>query len=145
MNEAIRAPWHLWAVGAVSLLWNAVGANDYTQTRPRNMDYLESMGFTEEAMAYIDGFPIWADIAWALGVWGALVGSILLILRSRHAVIAFALSLIGAIVSNLYPFVSEPPEMMQSTMATVMTVLIIGIAAALLYYARRMTAAGVLR
>lgn len=145
MSERAKAPWHLWAVGVVSLLWNAIGANDYTQTRLRNMDYLESMGFTEEAMAYVDGFPLWADIAWALGVWGAVVGSILLLVRSRFAVISFALSLAGAILSNLYPLISEPPEAMQSSVATVMGLVIIAIAAALLFYARRMSAAGVLR
>lgn len=145
MNEATKAPWHLWVIGLVSLLWNAVGANDYFQTRTRNMDYLGSMGFTEEALAYIDSFPIWADVAWACGVWGAVAGSILLLLRSRFAVIAFALSLAGAILSNLYPFLSEPPEIMQSSVATIMSVAIIGIAIALLLYARRMAGAGVLR
>lgn len=145
MNDTIKAPWHLWAVGVVSLLWNAIGANDYTQTRLRNMDYLEGMGFNEEALSYIDSFPIWIDLAWALGVWGAVAGSILLLFRSRFAIIAFGLSLAGAIVSNLYPLMTEPPEMMQSTVATVMGIVIITIAAALLIYARRMTAAGVLR
>jgi hypothetical protein len=145
VTDALKTPWHLWAVGVVSLLWNAIGANDYTQTRLRNMDYLSSMGFDEAGLAYIDGFPIWVDLAWALGVWGAVAGSFLLLLRSRFAVIAFTLSVIGAILSNLYPFMSEPPEMMQSSVATVMSLVIIGIATALLFYARRMAAAGVLR
>lgn len=145
MNDAAKTPWHLWAIGLVSLLWNSVGAYDYTQTRMRNMEYLEGMGFTEEALAYIDNFPIWADIAWAFGVWGALAGSILLLLRNRFAVTAYALSLAGAVLSNLYPFVVEPPAIMQSSAAKVFSLVIIGIAAALLYYAHRMKAAGVLR
>lgn len=145
MNDTVKAPWHLWVIGVVSLLWNAIGANDYIQTRMRNMDYLESMGFTEEALAYIDSFPIWIDLAWALGVWGAVAGSILLLLRSRFASIAFGLSLLGAIVSNLYPLMTEPPEIMQSAVASIMGIIIITIAAALLIYARRMTAKGVLR
>lgn len=142
---ARKTPWHLWVVGVISLLWNAIGAWDYTQTRLRNMDYLESMGFNEEAMAYIDSFPLWADIAWALGVWGALAGSVLLLLRNRFATLAFALSFLGAIASNVYPFMSDPPAIMQSLMAKVFALVIVVIAAALLWYSRKQAKAGVLR
>lgn len=142
---ARKAPWHLWVVGVISLLWNAIGVWDYTQTRLRGMDYLKSMGSDEAAMAYIDSFPLWADIAWALGVWGAFGGSVLLLLRSRFATIAFALSLLGAIASNIYPFMSEPPAVMQSAMARVFAIVIVVIAAALLWYSRKQAAAGVLR
>ncbi|MCP5395912.1 MAG: hypothetical protein H6918_04120 [Sphingomonadaceae bacterium] len=144
-NPVTKTPAHLWVVGVVSLLWNAIGANDYLQTRMRNMDYLGSMGFTDEAMAYIDGFPIWVDIAWGLGVWGAVAGSILLLLRRKQATIAFALSLIGAFLSNLYPYISNPPEIMQQPAAKIMPVVIIVIAILLLYYSRRQSANGVLR
>ena len=145
MTEGTKTPWHLWVVGVVSLLWNLIGANDYFQTRMRNMEYLGSMGFDEEALAYIDGFPIWVDAAWAFGVWGALIGSILLLVRSRYAVLAFGLSLIGAFLSNLYSQISEPPAVMDSTAATIMTLVILFIAIGLLVYARRMATAGVLR
>ena len=145
MEAAKQTPWHLWAVGIVSLIWNAIGGYDYIMTRTKNMDYLEPMGFDDAAMAYIDGFPLWANIAWGLGVWGAIAGSILLLLKSRHAVIAFALSLAGAFLSNLYPRISEPPAAMQGTGATIFALVILAIAIALLWYARRQAAAGVLR
>ena len=145
MELAKKAPWHLWVVGIVSLLWNAVGGYDYFMTRTKNMEYLEPMGFDDAAMAYIDGFPIWADIAWGLGVWGAIAGSILLLVRSRHAVLAFALSLAGAIASNIYPFISEPPVAMQGMVPKIFALVIVAIAALLYWYSRRQTAAGVLR
>ena len=57
------------------------------------------MGDPQVILAYIDGMPMYAHVGWGLGVWMALLGAILLLMRSRYAVHAFALSLIGAVVS----------------------------------------------
>lgn len=60
MTEAVKTPWHLWAVGIISLLWNAFGAMDYTMTKMGNAEYLAA--FTPEQRAYFASFPIWANI-----------------------------------------------------------------------------------
>jgi hypothetical protein len=31
-DMTVKTPWHLWAVGAVSLLWNGLGGYDYTMS-----------------------------------------------------------------------------------------------------------------
>src|SRR3546814_7159427 len=41
MNTTVKTPWHLWVVGVLSLLWNAVGAFDYTMTKLNDADYLD--------------------------------------------------------------------------------------------------------
>jgi hypothetical protein len=97
---AIKTPWHLWAVGAVTILWNTFGCFDYVMTQSRNDAYLSS--FTVEQRAYFESFPAWMEAFWAFGVWGALAGSLLLLLRSRHAVTAFLISLAGLAVSTFY-------------------------------------------
>src|SRR3546814_16425474 len=79
MNAIAKTPVHLWAVGVLSLLWNAVGAFDYMMTKLGNADYLSA--FTPEQIAYFQGFPLWANIGWAFGVWGSVLGSILLLAR----------------------------------------------------------------
>src|SRR3546814_2869987 len=63
MNAIAKTPVHLWAVGVLSLLWNAVGALDYMMTKLGNADYLSA--FTPEQIAYFQGFPLWANIGWA--------------------------------------------------------------------------------
>lgn len=149
MDQAARdAPWHLWAVGGVSLLWNCFGATDYTMSQLRNRDWLggaaESMGITAEQMiAYIDGFPGWMHAFWALGVWGALIGSVLLLLRKRQAVWAFGLSLLGLAVTQFYQALTPQPEWVQSNVA--MNLVIWSIATFLLIYAVSMRNKGVLR
>jgi hypothetical protein len=142
------APLHLWAVGGLSLLWNAFGATDYTLSQLRNRDWLGSaaqkMGATtEEMIAYVDSFPAWMHGFWALGVWGALIGSILLLLRKRQAVWAFALSLLGLAVTQIYQ--ATIPRPAWAEMATGMTIAIWAIALCLLLYATWMRNKDVLR
>lgn len=147
MNEStsVRAatPRHLWVVGIASLLWNAFGAYDYIMTNTRNAAYLAQ--FPPEMMQIIDGFPVWATVAWACGVWGAVAGSILLLLRSRFAVHAFAVSLAGLAVGQIYQAAIDVPASMRGGAMMVMTLLIWAAAIFLLLYAWRQRKAGVLR
>jgi len=138
-------PKHLWLVGILSLLWNAVGAVDYTMSELGNTAYLESMGFGPEEQAWIDAFPTWAVAVWAIGVWGSVLGSILLLMRSRHAVTAFLLSILGAAGSFAYQFTSDKPASLESGLPVIMPVVILILIVLQWYYARRMVAAGVLR
>lgn len=146
MDHAVRArtPAHLWIVGVVSLLWNSFGAFDYVMSQTENEAYLAQ--FTDEQLAYFAGFPAWTDAFWALGVWGAVLGSLLLLLRSRHSVIAFAVSLVGLFGSTIYMFgMTTPPPSMMTTGIIAMNVAIWAIAIGLLIYARTLTARGLLR
>ena len=149
MDQATKAPVHLWIVGIASLLWNAFGGYNYTMTRTRGADYLRDMMPGSDAnamMAYIDSFPMFAQIGWGLGVWGAVAGSILLLLRSRWAVVAFAVSLIGAVLSLGYQLVGPPgPAGMSEGMMAVMPYIIIALTVAQLLYAQTMRTKGVLR
>lgn len=138
-----RTPVHLWIVGALSLLWNLFGAFDYTATQLRLEGYMSQ--FTEEQLAYFYGFPSWLVAFWAIGVWCALLGSIALLLRRRWAVWMFGLSIVGLAVSSVYNFLLSDGSGVMGTVGVVMTVFIWIVAIALLLYARRMAARGVLR
>jgi uncharacterized protein YqgC (DUF456 family) len=147
---ASKAPWHLWAIGGVSLLWNLGGAYDYVQTKRLDVDYLtmasDSVGITlADAIAYFEAFPVWMTIAWAIGVWGAVAGSALLLFKSRSAFYAFIASLVGVIIAGYYQYANPLPGAQDSTIANVFAVLVLVITVALIYYSRKMTKAGVLR
>ncbi len=145
MTNAQKTPIHLWIVGVVSLLWNAFGALDYVMTKLRNPGYMAS--FTAEQQAYFYGFPFWANVGWALGVWGAVLGSVLLLARSRHALTAFAISLAGLALSSVYQFGMHYGDLqrMFGNFPMVFTAIIWVIVIALLVYARAQVAKGVLR
>ncbi|QGN56185.1 hypothetical protein [Novosphingobium sp. Gsoil 351] len=96
------APWHFWAVAAVGLLWNSFGAIDYTMTQLRNPAWIGQID--AEMLAKIDAAPVWATSCWALGVWGSFAGAVLLLVRSRHAAAAFAVSFVAALVSFAWQY-----------------------------------------
>jgi hypothetical protein len=151
MQEAVsaRTPAHLWIVGILSFLWSCFGCYDYLMTRMHNMDYVASSmpGVDPNiALAWVEGMPIYAQIGWGLGVWGGLLGAILLLMRSRYAVWAFAVSMLGIVLSIGYQIVAAPPlPGADSTIYKVMPYVIILIGAALLAYSNAMQKRGVLR
>ncbi len=95
----MRTPWHLWVVGLLSLVWNAGGAFDYLMTQLDVPSYMSLL--TAEQQAYLDGRPMWFDAVWAIGVWFAVLGSILLLARVAWASLAFGISILGLIGSSL--------------------------------------------
>jgi hypothetical protein len=86
-----------------------------------------------------------AKAGWALGVWGGVAGAILLLLRSRFAVWAFAVSLVGVAMMTAYTYTRDLPPALSSPGAIAFDWTIKIVAALLLWYAWRMRARGVLR
>lgn len=142
-NPAARAPVHLWIVGILAVLWNAMGAFDYLATQLRLEFYMSN--FSAEQLDYFYGFPAWMDAAWAIAVWGGLLAALLLLARRRLALTMFAISLAGIIVSSIYSFgLSDGMEMM-GTGGAIFSLVIVLISIALLLYAMAMSRRGVLR
>jgi hypothetical protein len=151
MQQAVeRAPTHLWIAGGLGTLWNGFGCYDYLMTRMRNTEYLAGMMPNidpQAVLAWVDGFPIWAQFGWGLGVWMGLLGSVLLLVRSRYAVHALALSAIGAVLGLGYQILAAPPlpGTEGDAMMSVMPYVIIAVAVGLFLYGRAMAKKGVLR
>ena len=139
-----RTPGHLWIVGILSFLWSCFGCLDYTMTNLKNPSWLAQM--TADQTAFMNSLPSWLIAFWAFGVWGALAGSILLLMRRRYAVWAYGLSLVGAVVGLGYQVViAKMPASMKVGMMGMMPYVIILVALGLFLYARAMEKKGVLR
>jgi hypothetical protein len=136
-------PWHLWLIGILGTLWNLMGAYDYLMTQTQNEAYMSS--FTPEQLEYFYNFPSWAVAFWALAVWGALLGTILLLLRKRLAVPVLLVSFASMVMTSIYNFVlSNGLEMMGGVGPLIFSAVIFVVALALWLYARAMARAGVL-
>lgn len=145
-DMTMKTPWHLWVVGGVSLLWNGFGAYDFIMTTTQGEAYMAAAGMTQPMIDYYNAMPVWMYGPWVLGVWGAVAGSILLLMRNRLAFPAFALSLLGAAGSLIYGLMNPMPEL-PPAMAVMkyMPWVIVAIAAFLAWYAMSMKTKGVLR
>jgi hypothetical protein len=144
MNSTIlgqpKTPWHLWLVGIATLLFNAMGIMSYMMTQ---LGMLAEAGMTPDQIVFMESYPAWASALWALGVWGALAGSVLLLLRSRLAVPAMMVATVGLVGTTIYNYILiDVPADME---APALDVAIWAVTLFLLFYARRMAAAGVLR
>ena len=138
-----KVPGHFWPVAAISLLWNAYGGYDYTMTKLRDPGYLKM--FPPEMVEWIDKMPVWATAMRAIGVWASLLGSVLLLLRSRHAATTFLVSLVAAAISFAYQHMISLPPALDTGNNWIMTVVILGAITLFWWYSRRMQASGVLR
>jgi hypothetical protein len=137
-----KTPIHLWIVGVLALLWNAMGAFDYLATKLELSFYMSQ--FTQEQLDYFYGFPAWVTVGWAFGVWGALAGTIGLLMRRRWAVWAYAVSLAGMALSSVYTYFLSNGVKLMGEGAVFFSLVIWVIAIFLLVYSHLMAKKGVL-
>ena len=142
-DEAPRStPWHFWVVAVISLLWNAIGGFDYTMSHLQGEAYYRQMGMTEDVIAFMASYPSWMHAVWAIGVWGSVLGAVLLILRSKWAFHAFAVSILGALGNFAYTMATPGAS---EAMGMTMPLVIIVICAFFIWYSWTMTKRGLLR
>lgn len=145
VNDTVsRAPAHLWIVGVLGLIWNGFGVYDYLMSKLRGADYLREMGMTDAQIAFAQSYPMWMNAVWAIGVWGALLGTLLLLLRRRAAAPVFMLSLLAYLLSLFYAFyLSNGREVMGDSSA--MHVVVLAGCLFFAWYSRAMARKGVLK
>ena len=141
-TAASTTPWHFWLVAIVGLLWNGFGGYDYTMSHLQGEAYYHQMGMTGAQIAVMAAYPTWMHAVWAIGVWGSVAGAVLLLLRSRWAFHAFAISILGALGNVGYTLATPAAS---AAMGVLMPLVILVICAFFIWYSRLMTLRGVLR
>jgi len=136
-------PVHLWIVGVLALLWNGFGAYDYLMIQTGNAAYTAEL--TAEQLAYYEGFPVWATSVWAIAIWGAVLGSVLLLLRKKLTEPVFLVALIALLVNTVRTSVSGAWELMGGSQMIAFSAVIVVVAVFLWLYARAMRVRGVLQ
>jgi hypothetical protein len=142
-KRTTRIPWHLWAVGGIALLWNAVGALDFVMTQTKSDAYMS--GFTPEQLAFFYELPPWVVAAWGIGVWGGVLGALLLLFRRRLAAWVFLASLLAVVATTFHNYVlSNRMEVNGDAFSLGFTALIFLVALGLFVYTRAMENRGIL-
>ena len=137
-------PWHLWLIGIIGGLWSAIGVLSFMLTQ-MHVEAVMSQ-FPPQQREYFESFPWWTVAFWAIGVFGGVIGCLLLLLKKRLAVPVLLASLIGAIVCNLGGlFLLGGLKVMREPSDLGLTLLPIIIAVFLACYAGAMSKKGVLR
>lgn len=130
-------------IGILALVWNCIGVMDFVLTNTRTESYIEA--FEPEMLAFLESFPMWATAAWAVAVFAAAFGSLLLVMRKKLAAPVLVLALIGLLVSYFHKFVMhDGMKIMGGGGSIVMTIAIGAIASYLAYYANSLKDKGIL-
>jgi hypothetical protein len=117
-SAPIRTPWHLWLVGVVAVLFNAIGVYDFVMSMTQGAAYMTSAGMTPAQIDHYHQMPAWMTGVWAVGVFGAFVGSVLILLRNKLAWPVLAVSLAAFLLSLAYTYVlTDGGEIMGRQMA----------------------------
>ena len=144
-NTTSRAPWHLWLIGVIAVLFNSIGVFDFVMVMAQGAKYMARAGMTPEQIAHYQQMPAWMMVVWAVGVWGAFLASILLLLRRKLAFPLFVLSLAAFLISLVYTYVlTDGGPIMGPQMAITSAVIAI-LLLLFSWYAHAMSKRGVLR
>lgn len=103
MSENSNKPNTLfWVLGVIALIWNLLGVLAYLMQAYKTESF-KAM-YTPEQLEIINNMPVWATSAFAIAVFGGVLGSLLLLLKKRLANFVFSLSFVGIIVQFIYNF-----------------------------------------
>ncbi|MBL3608162.1 hypothetical protein [Rhodovulum sulfidophilum] len=99
--------WHMMPVAILAILWNLAGCADYVMTQYGVAPYLQL--FTQSQAEYFTSVPAFVDGAWAVAVWGGLLGAVLLFLRVGVAPWILGFSALGMTVAAVWLIVFATP------------------------------------
>ncbi|MEJ2817160.1 hypothetical protein [Caulobacter sp. CCG-8] len=144
-GTTVGTPWHLWLVGVVAVLFNSIGVYDFVMSLAQGPSYLANAGMTPAQIEHFQQMPAWMTLDWAVGVFGALAGSVLILLRNKLAWPVLAVSLAAFLLMQVYTYVlTDGGKIMGQSMA-ITSAVIAGLLAFFIWYAWWMTRRGVLK
>ena len=141
MGRSLRVPRWFRVAAVVCLVWNLLGATDFTLTNLRWGPWLALQ--PSATMDFVTHLPGWVVAAWGLGVWGSLAGAVLMVARVRHAAVAYGLSFAGAVASMTWEY-SHGAGALGGGFAPVAMV-VLGAILVQAWFSRRMFWCGILR
>jgi hypothetical protein len=123
-----------WVIAAVALLWNLMGCAFFGMelfAQEAGMAFM-----TEAQKEWVRSTPGWIYFVYGLAVSSGVVGSIGLFLRKGWTTRMFAISLVAVIVQMVYTMIIGGGLQVMGPSGLVMPAVVIGIAAALLWFSR---------
>lgn len=136
--------WLFWSIAIFGLVWNIFGVFQFVNSFAGSTAGLMSKGMTSEQANLYFNLPSWMTVAFAVGVFGGVAGSILLLLRSRYAFPIFAVSLLAYLVLFAGDITEGVFAAFGSSQVAILTFVVL-VAAVLLVLAWHQRASGKLR
>jgi hypothetical protein len=142
-RQGASLPTWFWIAAILGLAWNVFGAYQYLMSVQATQESLVSSGLTAEQAAVMLNYPAWMTGAFAIAVFGGIIGCALLLLRKRLSVPVLALSLAASISLFIGDMINGIFAAMGAPQVIVLTIVVL-ISVLMLWIARRFSASGAL-
>jgi hypothetical protein len=139
------APWHVWLVGSLMLVWNAASCYSYVMTLAQDEGYFRATRVTPEMAAYFATLPGWYVASWTVGVWGGVLAAVGLLLRKSWAAWWFAASQLAMGINSLATVLRPGARDVFGALGSIWAIVTIILGACLVLYSMAMKRRGVLR
>ena len=137
-NDVVSAsPKSFWIIAVAALLWNLLGVAMFLMQVIMTPETLANMP-AEQRQIY-EATPVWLNIAFAVAVFGGVIGALGLLLRKRWAVTFFLISLLALLVQIMGAYAVTPVWQAYGLAGLVMPVVLVVVALLLWVYARKAT------
>lgn len=137
-------PNSFWAIAIVALVWNAMGVFAYFTQMTMSSEQLAE-AYSAAELTILDATPIWATSAFAIAVFGGLIGAIGLLARKEWARWAFIISLAAVLVQHVWTFFLSGYLDIAAASAMFFPILVVVIGIFEIWYAGQATKRGWLR
>jgi CHASE2 domain-containing sensor protein len=132
-QSSSKPPTWFWIASILGLLWNALGVFAYLGQAYMTDEMKAAL--PEEQLQLMESTPAWVTAAFAIAVWGGLLGCIFLLVRKRWARPVFMVSLIGILLQIGYSvLMTNAMEVYGLIQALVMPVLVVAIGFLLYFF-----------
>ncbi len=140
MTDSNKPTTLFWIIGVAALVWNGLGVMQYL-----GMAYMTDevkAALPEAERALYDNIPSWVTAAFAIAVFGGLIGSAFLLMRKKLARPMFLISLIAIIVQMSYNLFMSRAAEVYGPGSVIMPIMVIVIGVFLLMYSKKAIAKG---
>ena len=101
--------WSFWLICVIGLIWNAMSCMNFVMQFDSEM----LSNYPDEARKLVETRPAWSTVAFAVAVFGGLVGDVLLILKRKLALYVFSISVLGVLLTNIHTLqISTSPNIL---------------------------------
>jgi len=141
MTTETKPPVVFWIISAIALAWNLMGLANFGMHSMITPEMIAEMPEAQKAL--YENSPGWLKIPYGVATIGGVIGAILLLMRNKLALPLFLISLVAVIIQMGYSMIaSNAIEVFGLAQALIMPLVVIGISAFLVYYARKSMANG---
>jgi hypothetical protein len=139
-NPVSVRPKSFWVIAIVALLWNLLGVAMFLMQATASPEMVAAM--PAEQRQVHEATPGWLNIAFAIAVFGGVIGALGLLLKKRWAVTFFLVSLLALLAQIVGAYATTPVWEAYGPAGLAMPVLLVVIALLLWVYARKATIRG---